>query len=76
MAALAIAIEGKIWEDGGASLMARILGNDAVNLIQSALTALTYKVFDLSSTTPETETASGTLTISAVSATTRTPPIK
>lgn len=43
-----------VFEDGGATIMARIIGNDAANITQASLTTITYSVFDLDSATPET----------------------
>lgn len=38
-------ILGVAIEDGGATLLARIVGNDAVNITQGSLTSITYQVF-------------------------------
>ena len=66
MSALSTAIEGTIWEDGGASLMARVLGHNAAAITQASVSSITYKVFDLSSGTPPDQVTSGTLTVSSV----------
>lgn len=42
--AIVIATQAEIWEDGGASFMARIVGNDAVAITQAAITAITCAV--------------------------------
>jgi hypothetical protein len=59
-------IAGKAWEDGSVSLLARVVGQDAVAVTQASLTTITYKIFDTFSTTPTTAVASGTLTVSDV----------
>lgn len=55
-----------IFEDAGASLMARVLGNAGTAITQASLSSISYKVFDLHGDTPTTATQTGTLTISAV----------
>ena len=38
-------IIGVAIEDGGATLLARVVGNDAANITQVSLSSITYKVF-------------------------------
>lgn len=59
-------ITGTVYEDSGAYLMARVIGNAGTMITQASLSALTYKVFDLNSDAPFTPTQSGSLTVSAV----------
>lgn len=53
-----------VMEDGGAQTMARVLANDATNAQQADISSITYKVFDIDNS--NTETATGTLTVSDV----------
>lgn len=57
---------GTIWEDGAATCIARILGNAGTAITQASLTAISYKIFDIDSSTPTTAITSSTLTISSV----------
>lgn len=57
--------QGTIWEDSGVTNLARIVGNSAVNVTQASLSSISYKVFDLNTSTTEA-VASGPLTISSV----------
>lgn len=62
-------IEGVVFEDSGASLMARIKGGDGANITQASISSIAYSVFSLSTTngvTTGTETTTGTLTVSDV----------
>lgn len=43
-----------VWEDSGASFMARVVGNDAANITQASITGITCKVFDSSGTSVAT----------------------
>ena len=36
---------GSVFEDGGASLMARVVGNNAVNIVQADITSISRTVF-------------------------------
>jgi len=63
MATLTEPIRATIWEDGGATPLARVTGADGAAITQASLTSISYKVFDLNSTTPSTAVATGTVTI-------------
>lgn len=52
-----------IWEDGGAFLAARILGNNGAYLTQATTSSITYLIYDV---TAGAEITSGSLTISSV----------
>lgn len=54
----------EIWEDSGPVLMARIFNHAGTLVTQASVSAIAYKVFDLSA--PATATATGTLTVSSV----------
>jgi hypothetical protein len=51
-----------IWEDGGATFLARVVGVDGSNMTQSAVSTITCAVFDLGSATPETAVSTPTVT--------------
>lgn len=53
-----------IWEDTALWLMARIKGNSGTNINQASVSGISVKVFD--ATNNNTETYSGTLTVSEV----------
>ena len=57
-------ITGYVFERSGCQLMARMVGNAGAFVTQASLSSITYKLFDLSSATPDTTVASGTVTIS------------
>jgi len=42
-------ITGTIWEDGGATLLARIIGWDGNNLTQASLTSIAYSITNMNS---------------------------
>ena len=50
-----------IWEDGGAFLMGRVLGNDGVYITQAVVSSITYLVHDI---TAGADVTSGSVTIS------------
>jgi len=56
----------RIWEDGGATMMARVTNDSAGNVVRSDVTSIAYNVFDLSSTTPGTAVSSDSLTVASV----------
>jgi len=56
-------ILGFVWEDGGGTVLARAVGQDAVAITQASLTSVAWKAFDESGATPDTPVATGTLTI-------------
>ena len=60
----AIPIRGKVWEDSGCSLMARILGTDGDEIVQADISTITYAVHEKVAGTEII--ASTSLTISAV----------
>ncbi len=41
-------IKSTVWEDGGATNMARAVGQDAANITQASLTSISKKIFNLS----------------------------
>ena len=43
-----------IWEDGGATLMARIVGGAGTTITQATITSIARKTFDLNGLTPGT----------------------
>lgn len=55
-----------VWEDSGAALMARVVGNDAAAITQATVTSIERKTYDLDSATPTTATDETTLTVSTV----------
>ena len=58
-------IKASVWEDAGATCLARMVGNAGTSVTQASLTSITCKVFDLSSATPTTSIATPTVTISS-----------
>jgi hypothetical protein len=56
-------VKAVVWEDGGATVLARVLGNSGAAITQASLTGISYKVFDLQSATPDTAIATGTVTV-------------
>lgn len=56
---------GTAYEDGGATCMARVVGNNGANITQATINAATFKVFDLSEL-PGKQTGTGTLTVADV----------
>ena len=50
------AVQVSVIEDGGFSIMARLLGQDAAVVKQAGISGITCKVFDLDSATPTTAT--------------------
>lgn len=55
-----------IWEDGGATCLARVYGNAGTAITQASLSAIGCKVFDQDSTAPATAVASTSLTVASV----------
>ena len=53
-----------VFEDGGASLMARVVGPDAANITQAGTTSITWAAYDV--VAGGAATASDTLTVSSV----------
>jgi hypothetical protein len=51
-------------EDSGFSLMARIQGVDAANIVQADISSIAYSIFDLADPTSATDT--GSLTVASV----------
>lgn len=54
-----------VFEDGGATFLARVLGNAGTAITQATITSITYAVYDLSTTTPTTAVISGTLVVAS-----------
>lgn len=61
----AVVTTGTVFEDGGATFLARVVGNNAANITQATINGITYKVFDLTEI-PGKLITSGTLTVSDV----------
>lgn len=55
-----------VFEDGGATFLARVYGNSGSAITQASLSSITCKVFDLDSTTPDTAILTPTVTIASV----------
>ena len=53
-----------IWEDGGYTVLARILGHDGSAITRSDVSSIAWTVAEI--TVPDTVVASGTLTVSDV----------
>lgn len=66
MTTLTKAIEGTIWEDGDATMMARIYGPDAALVTQASLLSVSYKVFDVSGETRDAVVKEGDLVVADV----------
>lgn len=58
-------IKAVVWEDSAPTLLARIKKADGNYVTQAALTSITCKVYDLQGTTPDTATATPTVTIAS-----------
>lgn len=52
------------WEDTGAIVMARVTGTLGTAVTQASLSSIDCKVFDLDGTTPDTPSATPTVTVS------------
>jgi len=63
MSALTEATRAVIWEDGGATFLARIVGADGADITQASITSGSYKVYDLDSSTSTTAVATGSITV-------------
>ena len=57
------AVTGVAWEDGGFSLLARILGPDGELITQAGISSISRKVFQTSGDTPDTATSTATVTV-------------
>lgn len=40
-----VIVKGSVWEDGGAAMMARVVGNDAANIVQADIASIARNVF-------------------------------
>ena len=58
-------VRDEVWEDSGPTFMARVKGNDGAYITQASLTAITWKVYDSDSATPNTAIANGTCTVAS-----------
>lgn len=58
-------IKATVWEDGGATNMARLKA-DGANVTQSVISSISYSVFDLDGSSPGTAVDSGSLTVANV----------
>lgn len=67
MAAAEVA-KAVVWEDSGAAMMARIVGNDAAAITQATVTSITRHTYDLDAASPTTdiEDPGTSLTVSTV----------
>ena len=55
--------KGYVKEDGGATFLARVIGNDGVAILQSTISSLTVKVFDLDETDQDKAVYTATLVV-------------
>lgn len=53
-----------VWEDGGATCMARVTGQDAANITKASITSIGYSAFDSEATGAAVDTAA--LTVASV----------
>jgi hypothetical protein len=60
--------KAEIWEDGGCACLARVRGANGVNITSADVTSFTRKIFDLSSSTPDTAIHSTTVSSPTTSA--------
>lgn len=56
----------EIFEDAGATLMARIVGNSGAPITQAGITSIACKVIDLDGDTPATAVLTPSISVSAV----------
>ena len=54
------------FEDGGATFMARILGNDGAAITQASISTITCAVYDLSTSTPTVAILAPSLVVATV----------
>lgn len=54
-----------IWEDGGATCMARVVGVAGTAITQATVSAIGCKVFDLTGDTPDTAVATPTVVVAS-----------
>ena len=66
MATLTEPTYATIMEDGGATMMARVVTADGTNLVQADLTGASVKVYDLNAADPAATVHTATLTIASV----------
>lgn len=55
-----------VWEDSGAALMARVVGNDAAAITKATITSITRTTYDLDSATPTVAVETTALTVATV----------
>lgn len=67
MAATDVA-RSEIWEDQGCACLARVQGADGANITATDVTSFIRKVFDLSSTSPDTAVHTTTAIVSSTNA--------
>jgi hypothetical protein len=58
--------QSQVWEDGGATCLARVHGNDAAAITQATISTITYKLYDVTGATPTTVVTSASLTVASV----------
>lgn len=59
-------LNASVWEDGGASFMARITGTDGANIVQADVSSITYTVYDLSDNSVVSGHDGASLTVASV----------
>lgn len=58
-------IKGTCWEDGGCSLMARVVGPTSAAITQAAVSSITCAVFDLDGDSPSSAVATPSIVVAS-----------